>query len=65
MSYSNYKWREQTSSRLNGPKAKDSACENGESLSTINSFARKHQRNLSLPVNNVFETSTVNYFFFY
>lgn len=60
MNYSDYKWREKTLSRLNGPKAKDSVCENGESLSTTNSFTRKHQRNLSLPINNVFEPSTVN-----
>ncbi|VVC27305.1 Hypothetical protein CINCED_3A018440 [Cinara cedri] len=55
MNYSDYKWREQTSSRLNRPKVKDPACENGKSLSTTNSFAKKHQRNLSLPINNVFE----------
>lgn len=56
---SDYKWREQTPSRLNGSKAKDSSCENGRNVSTINSFVRKHQRNLSLPVNNVFGPITV------
>lgn len=56
---SNYKWREQTPSRLNGSKAKDSSCENGRNVDTINSFVRRHQRNFSLPVNNVFEPITV------
>ncbi|XP_025421819.1 uncharacterized protein DDB_G0284459 [Sipha flava] len=52
---SDYKWREQSSSRMNEPKARDSSVENGEHLSTTNNFARRHQRNLSLPVNNVFQ----------
>lgn len=56
---SNYKWREQSSSRLNEPKARDSSVENGEHLSTTNNFARKHQRNLSLPINNVFQPTSV------
>ncbi|KAL4103729.1 hypothetical protein QTP88_019073 [Uroleucon formosanum] len=51
---SDYKWREQTSSRLNGSKARNS----GENGSTINNFVRRHQRNLSLPINNVFEPTT-------
>ncbi|XP_027847541.2 uncharacterized protein LOC114127495 [Aphis gossypii] len=54
---SDYKWREQTtqaSSRLNGKNARDS----GENESNINKFVRKHQRNLSLPVNNVFQSTT-------
>lgn len=55
---SEYKWREPTTSRLNGPKAKVS-CENEENVSSINSFARKHQRNLSLPINSVFEPAMV------
>lgn len=55
---SDYKWREQTPSRLNGPKIKDS-CENGRNVSSIKSLVRRHQRNLSLPVNNVFEPLTV------
>lgn len=56
---SDYKWRDQTSSRLNEPKTKDYSCENGENVSTANSFIRKHQRNLSLPVNNVFQPTKV------
>jgi len=58
---SDYKWREQTtqaSSRLNGQKIRDS----GENESNINNFVRKHQRNLSLPVNNVFQSTTVMYY---
>ncbi|XP_015371448.1 PREDICTED: uncharacterized protein LOC107167073 [Diuraphis noxia] len=51
---SDYKWREQTSSRLNGSKARDS----GENGSTMNNIVRKHQRNLSLPINNVFQPTT-------
>lgn len=54
---SDYKWRDETLSRLKGKKAKDYSCENGENASS--SFVRKHQRNLSLPVNNVFQTTTV------
>jgi len=53
-----YKWRDQTPSRLKEPKAKDYSCENGENASSTNSFVRKHQRNLSLPINNVFQTAT-------
>lgn len=54
---SDYKWREQTSqvsSRLNGSKERDSV-ENG---SPIHNFVRRHQRNLSLPINNVFQPTT-------
>lgn len=56
---SDYKWREQTSSRLNRPNTRETDCENGEKLSSSNSFARRHQRNLSLPINSVFEPTTV------
>lgn len=55
---SEYKWREPTTSRLNGPKA-NILCENEENVSSINSFARRHQRNLSLPINSVFEPTVV------
>lgn len=57
---SNYKRREQTSSKLNGPNTKDYSCENGENVSSSNKFTRKHQRNLSLPVNNVFQPKMVS-----
>lgn len=53
---SGYNWREQTSSRL---KTKESSCENGKNVPANNSFVRKHQRNFSLPVNNVFEPTAV------
>jgi len=56
---SDYKWREQTTSRLNGSKARDS----GENGSTVNNFVRRHQRNLSLPINNVFQPTTVIQFY--
>lgn len=56
---SDYNWREQTSSRLNGSKARDS----GENGSTINNLVRKHQRNLSLPINNVFQPTTVIHYY--
>lgn len=56
---SDYKWREQKSPRLNESKIKDSPFENGKNVSTNNSFVRKHQRNLSLPVNNVYSSSMV------
>lgn len=56
---SDYKWREQSSSRLNGSKARDSSGENGEHISPTNNFARRHQRNLSLPINNVFQPTAV------
>lgn len=51
---SDYKWREPTSTRLNGSNAKNSPWENGEQETASNNFVRKHQRNLSLPVNSVF-----------
>lgn len=54
----NLEYKSKVSSRLNGPKTKES-CKNGENVSTINSFTRKHQRNLSLPINNFFEPTTV------
>jgi len=58
---SDYKWK-MSSSRLNGPKARESSCMNSENVSTINNFTRKHQRNLSLPVNSVYEpTMVMNY----
>lgn len=66
---SEYKWRDQISTNLNGSNTRNS-CENGENGSTNNSFTRKHQRNLSLPVNNVFQVSNdvfmfINIFFMF
>lgn len=60
---SDYKWREQKSSRLNGSKIKDSPFENGKDVSTTtDNFVRKHQRNLSLPVNSVYSSlMVINY----
>lgn len=56
---SDYKRREQKTSRLNGSKLKDSSFENGDNIPTTNSFVRRHQRNLSLPVNSIYPTPTV------
>lgn len=56
---SSYNLREQTSSRLNGPKTGESSCENEKNVPTNNSFVRRHQRNLSLPINNVFQPTAV------
>lgn len=55
---SDYKWK-MSSSRLNGAKTKESSCKNSENISTINNFTRKHQRNLSLPVNSFYEPTVV------
>jgi len=54
---SDYKWKV-SSSRLNGAKTKESSYKNSENVSTINSFIRKHQRNLSLPINSFYEPTT-------